>query len=323
MLRTCYFLAAGLVAMALFVSPAAAQEGQRQGTGSAASENVSSPRASASSDASAAWTKERMAAAVEAGPSEPTYGVTTSGPTRRPTAGPVGSVEGVSAPTPRVLDAQSMTGRVFFVDDRGEDHSCSGSTVNSGNRRLVFTTGACVHGGGEGRDWYDVNQWIFVPAYHAGAPYGQWNADEFWTKTGWIEDGDRAYDVAAVLMEPKDGVPIVDAVGGHGIRWDIGYELDISTFGYPDLPPYDGSELRSCSGTTRDEDGFATLDCSMTGGAGGGPWLYDYDPDGWSYLNGVNSWLFWNDDPSQVYKWQSPYFSYDLAGSLYEEVGDL
>lgn len=35
-----------------------------------------------------------------------------------------------------------------------------------------------------------------------------------------------------------------------------------------------------------------------------------------AYLYSVNSWMFWNSDPTRIYKWQGPYFSYDTAGSL-------
>src|SRR5690606_23245635 len=191
MLRNHYGSAiVGLLAVGLFVAPAAAEEDPRGGSGSSkAADNIGSPQVSASSETAGVWTEERMAAAVEAGPSEPTYG-----PTTLPEPGPKGSADGVLPTEPRPLDIHSMSGRVFFVDDRGEDHSCSGSTVNSGNKRLVFTAGHCVHGGA-GRDWFDVDEWIFVPNFHSGSPHGQWHAYQLWTKTGWI-DGDRAYDVA-------------------------------------------------------------------------------------------------------------------------------
>ncbi|MFD1048575.1 hypothetical protein ACFQ1S_25105 [Kibdelosporangium lantanae] len=78
-----------------------------------------------------------------------------------------------------------------------------------------------------------------------------------------------------------------------------------------------------CYGTTRNESGFPTLDCNMTGGASGGPWLDNYGATFWAYLDGVNSWMFWNPDPTHVYKWQSPYFSYDTAGSLFDAVKDM
>lgn len=61
----------------------------------------------------------------------------------------------------------------------------------------------------------------------------------------------RAYDVA---------------VGGQGIQWGYGYGLREYLVGYPSHPPYDGSLLYHCAGTTRDEGGFPALDCGMTAG---------------------------------------------------------
>ncbi len=225
----------------------------------------------------------------------------------------------------RTLDAttDSMTGRIFFVDDKGENRSCSGSTINSNGKRIVFTAGHCVHGGGSGRTWFDVSRWIFEPAYHNGSPYGTWTAQSLWTKTGWINDANRSYDVAAAVMQDKDGKHIVDVVGGQGIRWGSGYNRAETMLGYPSAAPYNGTKLITCPGATADDGGFPMLECTMTGGASGGPWLDEYGVRNWAYVNGVSSWQFWRDgDQSKVYKWQSPYFSDDTAGSLFNLVKD-
>ncbi|NOK22912.1 trypsin-like serine peptidase [Corallococcus carmarthensis] len=269
------------------------------------------------------WTPERMAAAV------PVDAPATSGKApislrRTPEDKAWGQVDGAE---PRggvpmgAADIHSMSGRVFFTSDQGGNFSCSGSTVNSNGKRVVFTAGHCVHGGGAGRGWH--YNWVFVPAYHAGSPYGVWTSYQLWTKTGWINNADRAYDVAAAVMNPLNGVRIVDAVGGQGIKWGIGYGQYIYQFGYPADPPYNGSQLYYCAGTTWNESGFPTISCSMTGGASGGPWLESYGQTFWAYLYSVNSWQFWNPDPTHVYKWQGPYFSYDTAGSLYDLVKDM
>jgi V8-like Glu-specific endopeptidase len=289
-----------------------------------AATNQSSARADTGKALSAQqyWTPERMAAATPIDLPEKAAAPAAV----QPRIGPKGEQKGVAPPKQMTREASihSMSGRVFFVDDHGENHSCSGSTVNSDGKRLVFTAGHCVHGGGSGRGWFDVNRWVFVPAYHAGQPYGTWSAFQQWTKNGWINNGDRAWDVAAVVMQDKNGQRIVDAVGGQGIKWGYGYGLFEYMFGYPADPPFDGSQLYYCYGTTRSESGFPTLDCNMTGGASGGPWLENYGVTFWAYLNGVNSWMFWrNNDPTQVFKWQSPYFSYDTAGSLFDTVKNM
>ncbi|WP_285751801.1 peptidase [Lentzea sp. NBRC 105346] len=283
--------------------------------------NAGSQTASNIQSAQEYWTPERMKSAIPADLPQ-----AAARPQAVPRQGPSGTHDGVA---PKNLQAQAdvntMSGRVFFVNDLGQNRSCSGSTVNSAGKRLVFTAGHCVHGGGSGRGWFDVNRWVFVPGYNNGnRPYGTWSAYQQWTKTAWINNANRAFDVAAVVMQLLNGTRIVDAVGGQGIKWGAGYGLRIYMFGYPADPPFNGSQLYFCWGNTRNEGGFPTLDCNMTGGASGGPWLENYGATFWAYVNGVNSWMFWrNNDPAQVYKWQSPYFSYDTAGSLYDTVKNM
>lgn len=321
--RLTVVLAVATSSVALATPAMAAQHDLSVDDAAIAAQNTSSSQASQFSAQSAEeyWTPARMAEAIAAGPSDaaPQTGAVTT-----PRPGPSAKVDGATPAIPMAqADIHSMSGRVFFVDDRGTNHSCSGSTVNSNGKRLVFTAGHCVHGGGSGRGWFDVNRWVFVPAYHAGSPYGTWSAYQQWSKVGWTSNGDRAYDVAAVVMQLKNGVKIVDAVGGQGIEWGHGYGLFIYMFGYPADPPFDGSKLYYCNGTTRNESGFPALNCNMTGGASGGPWLDKYGATFWAYLDGVNSWMFWNPDPTHVYKWQSPYFSYDTAGSLFDAVKNM
>lgn len=321
--RLTVILTAAASAVALAAPAVANEDGSSVEAAVNAAQNNSSPKVSQGSTQSAEeyWTPARMAEAIAAGPSRPSL-MTDAVTTPRP--GASAKVDGAVPTVPSTqADIHTMSGRVFFVDDHGENHSCSGSTVNSNGKRLVFTAGHCVHGGGSGRGWFDVNRWVFVPAYHAGSPYGTWSAYQQWSKNGWTNSGNRAYDVAAVVMQPKNGVRIVDAVGGQGIEWGYGYGRFIYMFGYPADPPFNGSQLYFCNGTTRNEGGFPTLDCNMTGGASGGPWLDNYGATFWAYLDGVNSWMFWNPDPTHVYKWQSPYFSYDTAGSLFDTVKDM
>lgn len=317
----CALVAAALAGGA---NPAAAGPGAAPDAVTMAAENGASPAAASKGRTAAEyWTPQRMASAIPA--DVPDGKAADPASAVLPRAGQPGRVDGVAPKGASTLaDIHSMSGRVFFVNDLGQNRSCSGSTVNSDGKRLVFTAGHCVHGGGAGRTWFDVNRWVFVPNYHSGSPYGTWNAYQLWTKNAWINDANRAYDVAAVVMQNKNGVRIVDAVGGQGIKWGAGYGLFIHMFGYPADPPFNGSGLFYCNGTTRNEGGFPTLDCNMTGGASGGPWLENYGATFWAYVNGVNSWMFWrNNDPSQVYKWQSPYFSYDTAGSLFDTVKNM
>ncbi|NMO20038.1 peptidase [Pyxidicoccus fallax] len=290
-------------------------------------DNSSSPTLAVQSDVAAVlayWTPERMAAALPAEPPEKSG----TAPLSLKRVAPENEARIVDGVEPRggvpmtLADVNTMSGRVFYTNDQGQNRSCSGSTVNSNGKRVVFTAGHCVHGGGAGRGWF--SNWIFVPGYNSGTtPYGVWTAYQLWAKNGWINSADRAYDVAAAVMNPLNGVRIVDAVGGQGIKWGAPYGAYIYQFGYPADPPYNGSLLYYCYGTTWNESGFPTISCNMTGGASGGPWLESYGQQFWAYLYSVNSWMFWNPDPTKVYKWQGPYFSYDTAGSLFDTVKDM
>ncbi|MFI7449210.1 trypsin-like serine peptidase [Nonomuraea sp. NPDC049714] len=61
-------------------------------------------------------------------------------------------------------------GKVFFLDNKGEYHWCSATSIQSRHRNLVATAGHCVFENGKD-DVYD--KWVFVPGYYQGkAPWG-------------------------------------------------------------------------------------------------------------------------------------------------------
>ncbi len=61
-------------------------------------------------------------------------------------------------------------GKVFFVDNKGEHHWCSATSIQSRHRNLVATAGHCVYENGKD-DVYE--KWVFVPGYYQGkAPWG-------------------------------------------------------------------------------------------------------------------------------------------------------
>jgi len=290
------------------------------------------------------WTPERMAAAIPVdvtldapadtdGASEVTVGT----PGRAAPAAPLDrsvdldgartdDIETGSIATkwsgPRKSPPASTSGRVFFVADDGGSYSCSGSTVNSDGKNVVFTAGHCVHGGGAGRAWFDAALWIFAPSYNEKkknvTPFGWWTASQLWSLSGWVDSADRTFDIGAVVMQTDAaGTHIVDAVGGQGIEWNWPLVQDIYQFGYPANAPFQGKKLQYCSGFTYDDGGHVGINCNMTEGASGGPWLDDFDGTfGW--LDSVNSWVFW-DGAGVRYKWNGPYFG-DAAADLYAAV---
>lgn len=208
----------------------------------------------------------------------------------------------------------STAGRVFFTYD-GQDSSCSGNAVTSENGSTVMTAGHCVKLEGA---WH--TDWQFVPAYADGeAPHGEWAAESTHATPQWEEREDMNYDVGAALVGEVDGERLTDVVGGQGLAFNTGTELDVYAFGYPAADPYDGESLIYCGGTTfvdpllTDAHGLA---CDMTGGSSGGPWFTEFDEStGEGLQTSVNSfgYVFL---PDNMF---GPQFG-DDAEELYETV---
>jgi V8-like Glu-specific endopeptidase len=291
------------------------------------------------------WTPERMANAIPVPAAEAAPGAQTdSAPVARgepgqvPPTAPVdqqgsavaGGGPGAGSTAERWTGSRSSapamtSGKVFFVNDQEINMVCSGSTVNSSGKNLVYTAGHCVHGGGSSRDWYAASKWMFVPAYDATSsnqrPYGTWTARQLWSLNGWTQNGDRRYDIGVAVMKTNSSDRhIVDVVGGQGIEWNYPLVQFVYQFGYPQRAPFDGATLQYCTGTTYDDDTNEGINCNMTEGASGGPWLDDFDGR-FGRLDSVNSWVFWNSNGDR-YKWNGPYFG-EASRRLYAAVQNL
>jgi hypothetical protein len=324
--------------------------GAMAGTAAAAapaSNAVSDARAQANTDTRSAaavvryWTAERMRSAI---PIESTLG------SARHVAGPAASDRGapgrVDPAAPAAITQRGLThamarllgptaaqwpgsstsppgstsGKVFFTGDDGRNYVCSGSTVNSAGKNVVFTAGHCVHGGGPGRRYF--TNWAFVPGYRDNVrPYGTWTARQLWTLSGWSGSGNRAYDIGAAVMRTDAlGRRIVNRVGGQGIEWNFPFVQYVYQFGYPSRAPFNGQRLFYCSGWTFNDGGHEGINCNMTEGASGGPWLDDFNGT-FGRLDSVNSWVFWNANGVR-FKWNGPYFG-NGAANLYNAVANL
>ncbi|MDI6097471.1 peptidase [Actinoplanes sp. NEAU-A12] len=214
----------------------------------------------------------------------------------------------------------ATSGKVFFVGADGLNYVCSGSTVNSGGKNLVFTAGHCVSNGSG--IWYNSAPWTFVPGYNNGnAPHGQWTARQLWTRPAWHNGANRAEDIgAAVMFTNAGGTRIVDYVGGQGIEWNYPLSQYQFQFGYPTRTPFNGQILKYCTGQSYSDGGHNGINCNMTEGASGGPWLDDFNGTfGW--LDSVNSWVFWNSSGVR-YKWNGPYFG-NNARDFYNAIANL
>ena len=200
--------------------------------------------------------------------------------------------------TTPVTNFTKTNGKVFYRNaTNGLNYVYSGSSINSGSKRLVSTAGHCVHGG-PGGTWHQ--NWVFVPAYFDGSrPYGTFSAKTLRTFTDWINYGEsgRGFnsDVAFVTTYANaSGSRVVNAVGGHGL-WNGGSRtFDVSVFGYP-ANLNNGQRMWACWGTSGSRwigaYHFSSISgCDFGGGASGGPWLYQYSNNsGLGYLRTVNS----------------------------------
>jgi len=182
------------------------------------------------------------------------------------------------------------TGKVFFTLG-GTNYVCSGSSTSSSNHDVVLTAGHCVN---EGPGAYATN-WAFVPAYDDGArPYGTFPARSLVTTSQWAGSGDFNYDVGFAVVNPVNGTDLTDTVGSQGIGFNLARNQQMYSFGYPAARPYDGTDIAYCFDTVfQDTFGGSTdqgMDCNMTGGSSGGPWLIGYNAgSGVGTLNSVNS----------------------------------
>ncbi len=191
-----------------------------------------------------------------------------------------------AAPVPRTV------GRLFFTNSDGVDRSCSGSTINNKNGNLVMTAGHCVHGG-KGKGW--SRNIVFVPAYYNGSrPLGTWYYQDVVTFSAWINDSDFYYDQAMVKMAPNaQGRNIISVAGGNGlVSGNSTVQPNTRIWGYPADQPYNGQRPYYCDGDTNTyafNANDSAMNCDMTGGASGGPWLKDRVNDNLGYVYAVTS----------------------------------
>lgn len=195
----------------------------------------------------------------------------------------------------------------LFTTINGSDYACSGSVVSSPGRNLVMTAGHCLHSGGLSGSF--ASNVIFIPAYsHGSAPYGVWHASQLTVTSGWGYQRDFEEDAGFATFRPLGGRELQDVVGGgFPIAFHDGASPDLTSgpqtvLGYPKLPPFDGTTLMSCTGTTTpDPRGGRSLGlpCAMTAGASGGAWLSGFH-NGTGTLDAIVSFAYSN-SPDTIY----------------------
>jgi V8-like Glu-specific endopeptidase len=209
------------------------------------------------------------------------------------------------------------TGRVFFTLGK-RDFACSGSSVRAKNENLVQTAGHCVNAGPGA---YATNV-VFVPGYKDGkAPYGRWTASRLGTTTQWRTLGDLTYDVGYITVKAKKK-SLADTVGAQGIAFNLPRGGSVDVFGYPAESPYDGQRLATCRGRLeqdRRSSGDQGVECNLTGGTSGGPWLASFSSStGAGVITSVSSFRYITliGESRELY---GPYFGADVQ-KLYSSM---
>ncbi|GAA0600289.1 peptidase [Kutzneria viridogrisea] len=171
------------------------------------------------------------------------------------------------------------TGRLFFVENPGQDAWCTATAVHSGNKDVVVTAGHCVWPGFT-REGVQIKseKMVFVPGYDNGArPEGVFAARATLIARSYTEQSSP--DVAMVVFDQSGGRHLADAAGAQDIAFDRTTAGRSALLGYPGSKGAHGESLRWCDiEVTQDSnpDRWHTP-CDMAGGSSGGPWLADFD----------------------------------------------
>jgi hypothetical protein len=217
-----------------------------------------------------------------------------------------------------------MVGKLFFSRG-GVNFVCSGATVNSTNRAVVWTAGHCVFTPGFG---FHTN-FAFVPArFQGAAPLGIWTVRTAFTLNGWSVLNRFNYDHGALVMNRRNGALIGNVIGFLGFAANLSRGQHWHAQGYPSAPrnlaqtppgaQFDGEHQELCAATfaRNDQPGAASdpptigIGCDKTGGTSGGPWTKDFSGVGGltNILNGNNSYRYLGGPPNNL-RLFSPYFT--------------
>ncbi|MGW3140970.1 trypsin-like serine peptidase [Streptomyces sp. NPDC001139] len=262
------------------------------------------------------WTPERKQEALRntaATPEQPSgrsaTGVSTTAPAGQPGAvapqGPsVGAVSALPDQGSSFVSRSHATtwgsttgigrtaGRVFFTDSKNQLEACSATVVSTEAKNVVVTAAHCIRDSGANGAWH--TNWVFDPGYNNGpSTDGTWNASYYTVTPSWVSQLSTGVDAGFVeLHKNNSGAKIQEITGGQGILWNGPTAIDVDVFGYPAAAPFDGKTLMHCANTTSSlSDQYGTyeyVDCDMTAGSSGGPWLSSFNGN-FGYVTTVES----------------------------------
>jgi V8-like Glu-specific endopeptidase len=227
------------------------------------------------------------------------------------------------------------SGKVLFTM-AGVDYICTGAVIsdNRSDYSIVLSAGHCAYDETNGAF---ATNWTFYPAFDTNATYdcgtatlGCWYASALVVHNGFASAG--GFNTQATVHDWSFAV--VGAGGASNSQLDavagsFGYSFSapaISTqifdFGYPAAGKYHGYDLTYCSDqvfTDIYNDNLTLgIDCNMTGGSSGGPWLTDFNVNtGVGTLSSVNSYGY----TSIKNKEYGPKFNGDTADTYQAALG--
>jgi V8-like Glu-specific endopeptidase len=258
--------------------------------------------------AAAYWTRERIA---NAKPRD--FVRNRNGSFSRVTAKPNARAVGGSANN--VLGASwtgggpilKLSGKVLFTMNSG-DYICSGTLISdtANDRSIVITAGHCSYDAADGGF---ARNWTFYPEFDTNATYtcsqskwGCWQATALVVHNGFAQSGGfntqaTTYDWSfAVLKNGGFGNNLAETALGGTMAKSFGAPAVGSqtfNFGYPAAGKYHGYDLVYCSDQIFNDPLNSNLtfgvDCDMTGGSSGGPWLANFS-SGNGTVDSVNSY---------------------------------
>jgi V8-like Glu-specific endopeptidase len=202
-----------------------------------------------------------------------------------------------------------LSGKVLFTMNSG-DYICSGTLItdSANDRSIVITAGHCSYDAADGGF---ARNWTFYPEFDTNATYtcsqsrwGCWVATALAVHNGFAQSGGfntqaTTYDWSfAVLKNGGFANNLAEtALGATMARTFTAPAVGSQTFnfGYPAAGKYHGYDLTYCSDQIFNDPLNQNLtfgvDCDMTGGSSGGPWLGNFNSStGAGTVDSVNSY---------------------------------
>ncbi|HEU4674335.1 MAG TPA: hypothetical protein VFS32_15685 [Candidatus Limnocylindrales bacterium] len=202
-----------------------------------------------------------------------------------------------------------LSGKVLFTMDSG-DYICSGTLISdtASDRSIVITAGHCSYDAADGGF---ARNWTFYPEFDTNATYtcaqskwGCWIATALAVHNGFAQAGGfntqaTTYDWSfAVLKNGGFSDNLAEtALNGTMPKTFTAPAVGSQTFnfGYPAAGKYHGYDLVYCAdqifNDSLNQNLTLGVDCDMTGGSSGGPWLGGFNKStGVGTVDSVNSY---------------------------------